>query len=79
MLQFPILDGMGFQVQKIIMTNLKVKKKIHILARAFFTRTTHVFCLPIFLQILTVTADNIGFSQVHHLLTLKRDSNKQNV
>ena len=38
-----------------------------------------VFRLPGFLQMLALTADNIVFSQVHHLLTLKYDANKQNV
>ena len=41
-LQFPSPNGLGFQVQKLIMTNLKVEKKIfHILAWAFFTKITH--------------------------------------
>ena len=37
-LQFPCLNGLGFQVQKLIMTNLKVF--FHILAWNFFTRIT---------------------------------------
>ena len=36
-LQLPSPDGLGFQVQKLIMTNLKSKKKKIILAWAFFT------------------------------------------
>ena len=38
-LQFPSPKGLGFQVQKLIMTNLKVGKTFfHILAWAFFTK-----------------------------------------
>ena len=42
-LQFPNPSGLGFQVQKLIVINLKVVKKIfcHILDWAFFNRTTH--------------------------------------
>ena len=52
-LQFPNPSGLGFQVKKLLVTNLKVRKKnFHILACAFFTRTTLICCTNV-LPILT--------------------------
>ena len=57
-LPFPSRNGLGFQVQKLIVTNLKVGKFfLHILLLAFFTKIT----LPL------VIAMSIHITKLTHL------------
>ena len=64
-LHLPSPSGLGFQVKKLVATNWKVGKKFffHILAWAFFTRTTLLYNICLFVMLATNLVSGIGLSK----------------